>query len=354
MIPLTKPLALTVAVGLMVAGAARADTFNLRIGSGQPPLLPYVSVVKDHFVPEVTRRVAEETEHTVTFTEAYGGSVAKLPEVLEAIEIGLLDLGVLATIFEPSHMAVHNFGFAVPFGTSDQIIAGRIAKQLYEEFPVFTDAIAGKGQRLLALVASADYTMVTKEPWQTLEDLEGRKIMAGGANLAWVGPLGVTPVQGALPQAYNGLQTGVYDGSIMPLQPIHSFKLYEVAPYVAVMRFGSMPINMLTVNTRTWNRLPDDMQRIITEVAGAYEDRVNALNVARDREALELMAAAGATIFEPSETLRQDWAARLKDLPKSTAADLASRGIDATALFQRYIDLLEETGATAVSQFTVE
>ena len=80
---------------LMSAGSLQAETFKLRIGAGHPPVLPYTSQAKAFFVPEVIKRVKAQTGHDIVFTEAYGGSVAKLPEVLEATRSGLLDFGLI-------------------------------------------------------------------------------------------------------------------------------------------------------------------------------------------------------------------------------------------------------------------
>lgn len=63
--------ALGIASALALGLPAAADNFTLRIGSGHPsgPSV-CVNLVENVFVPEVTRRVAEETSHTVTFIQA--------------------------------------------------------------------------------------------------------------------------------------------------------------------------------------------------------------------------------------------------------------------------------------------
>jgi C4-dicarboxylate-binding protein DctP len=38
--------------------------------------------MSDFFAAEVKRRVAEETDHTVDFVEAYGGAIAGVDETL--------------------------------------------------------------------------------------------------------------------------------------------------------------------------------------------------------------------------------------------------------------------------------
>ncbi len=85
-----KIAAATLALGLAITGSsAVAQNIVLRIGAGHPlgPTV-YVDVVHDVFVPEVTRRVAEETDYTVTFVEAYGGTIAGVAETLEAVQTG--------------------------------------------------------------------------------------------------------------------------------------------------------------------------------------------------------------------------------------------------------------------------
>ena len=71
-----------------------AETFTLRVGSGHPagPTV-YATVIRDYFVPEIKRRVAEETEHELRVVEGYGGSIASVVETLEAVQIGILDIG---------------------------------------------------------------------------------------------------------------------------------------------------------------------------------------------------------------------------------------------------------------------
>lgn len=89
-----------VAAAIAMSQPASADNFTLRVGSGHPsgPSI-YVNLVENFFVPEVVRRVAEETEHTITFIEGYGGAIAGVADTLEAVETGLLDVGAYCFCF---------------------------------------------------------------------------------------------------------------------------------------------------------------------------------------------------------------------------------------------------------------
>ncbi|MHC4362931.1 MAG: C4-dicarboxylate TRAP transporter substrate-binding protein, partial [Planctomycetota bacterium] len=63
----------------------------------------------------------------------YGGTIAKLGGVLEAIEAGVLDMGLVAYPFEPAKLFLHNFSYHVPFGTPDPLQAQRVGARMHRE-----------------------------------------------------------------------------------------------------------------------------------------------------------------------------------------------------------------------------
>ena len=80
-----------------------ADNFNFRIGSGHPKgPAPYVTTMSEFFAVEVKARVEAQTDHSVNFIEAYGGSIAGVAETLESVQSGILDFGGYCICFEPS------------------------------------------------------------------------------------------------------------------------------------------------------------------------------------------------------------------------------------------------------------
>jgi TRAP-type C4-dicarboxylate transport system substrate-binding protein len=99
--------------------AASAETINLRIGAGHPATATWITTIREFFMPEFAERVKNETDHEIQWTEAWGGSVCKLGECLEAIEAGLLDMGDLQTPFDPSKLMAQNFSYFVPFGAGN-------------------------------------------------------------------------------------------------------------------------------------------------------------------------------------------------------------------------------------------
>ena len=86
-------------VASFATAASAQETIRLRIGSGHPTVTPYAGLMQTFFVPEVTKRVAARTKYKVEFVEAYGGSMVKVTETLEAVQSGTVDLVAFGKLF---------------------------------------------------------------------------------------------------------------------------------------------------------------------------------------------------------------------------------------------------------------
>jgi len=123
-------------VALAIQACSESKKITLRIGTGHPagPAV-YATEIRDYFVPEVRRRVAEETQYEINFVEGYGGSIAKVAETLEAVQDGILDIGAYCVCFEPAKLFLHNFSYFVPFGPQESVQAISVARTVYDKHP---------------------------------------------------------------------------------------------------------------------------------------------------------------------------------------------------------------------------
>ena len=109
----------TLALSVSVA-PAKAKTYKMTAAAGHPPIFLWVTLTRDFFIPEVDKRLAAAGgKDNIVWNQAYGGTIAKLGGVLEAVEEGIVDLGFVGTIFEAPKMPLHNVSYMTPFGTSD-------------------------------------------------------------------------------------------------------------------------------------------------------------------------------------------------------------------------------------------
>lgn len=348
---------LAVAASLGLAGAAQADhTITLRIGAGHPsgPTV-YVTDTAEFFVPEVKRRVSEETEHEIEFVEGYGGAIAGVAETLEAVQNGILDIGAYCFCFEPAKLFLHNFPYYAPFGPTDSAEAMAAVRKVYDQVPWLAEQFASQyGQELLGLHGWDNYHLGTTDPWETPADLQGVKIGGAGPNLPWLEFVGAIPVQSTLPEGYLSMETGVYNGWLMFPSAYLGYKFYEPAPYYTLIGFGAMPVNGLTINTRSMERLPEDVQQIVREVGRAYEDQAGAsLNAAQER-GLKGLEEAGANVTTLGEEARADWAQSLASFANTQAKDADGRGMPGSEVMNAYLTAVSEGGYDWPVEYTIE
>jgi len=341
---------------LAMAAPVAADTFTLRIGSGHPngPAI-YVTDTANFFVPEVVRRVAEETDHEIEFVEGYGGAIAGVAETLEAVQNGILDIGAYCMCFEPAKLFLHNFPYYAPFGPQDSDQAMEAVRSVYNDVPWLTEQFTAEyDQELIGLHGWDNYHVGTTDPWETVEDLQGVKIGGAGPNLPWLEFAGAIPVQSTLPEGYLSLQTGVYSGWLMFPSAYLGFKFHEPSPNYTLVGFGAMPVNALTMNSNSMARLPEEVQQIIREVGQAYEDQSGgSLNAAQQR-GLDGLAAAGTNVQTLSDEVRADWANSLTSFPQQQATEADGRGMPGSEVMNAYLAAVPTTGHDWPVEYVVE
>lgn len=335
------------ALAALPRSEASAEQFTLRVGSGHPAgATVYVTVLRDYLVPELRRRVAEETDHELRIIEGYGGSIASVAETLEAVQIGILDIGAYCTCFEPAKLFLHNFQYFAPFGPQDAQLAMRVARQVYDAYPWLSDHLEENyRQTVLAINGWDNYHLGSSVPWESVEDLRGVKVAGAGPNLPWLEFAGVIPVQSTLPDGYMSLQTGVYSGWVMFPSAYAAYKFHEPAPYYTMIGFGAMGgAVVVTMNTRSLSRLPAEVQQIVAEVGRGYE--VEAARVLDERQmaGLEMLEASGAEIRDLPAGVRVQWAQSLLDFPDRMAKDADSRGMPGSEVIAAYIEAVTQSG----------
>lgn len=339
-----------VTVSLLLAlclspGIASAKNFRLVIGAGHPvDAAVWITPMRDFLQVEVKKRVEAETEHKIEWVEAYGGSLAKLGEVLEAIQTGLMDIGDTHVPFDPSKLKAHNFGYFVPFGTPDAVLSAQAARKVFKDYPQLREYLEKQyNQVYLATGAVNCYNLVTTFPWDKVSDLKGHKIAAAGPNIPWVQAVGAVPVQSNLNEAYTSLQTGVYEGWVMFADATVSFKLHEAAKYFTVTGFGAIPNTMITINRDTWKSFPPKVKEIFLEVADQYHVVQTKAAQAKLEASYKAMRDAGCQVREMTWEEKVKWANSLPNIPKERAAEINQTGLPGEVIYA-YIENLKALG----------
>ncbi|MCE8009785.1 C4-dicarboxylate TRAP transporter substrate-binding protein [Aestuariivita sp.] len=334
--------------------AALADSYSVTIAAGHPPVFRWVKMISDVFVPTVTSQM-DAAGHSITFSEQYGGSLAKVGEELEAVEAGLAEIGTCQSLFDPAKLAVQNVTYYTPFTTSDLRKVSTIIDDLHANLPAMTQAYGENGVVYLgAPIVIDDYLLMTNFPVNSLDDLDGRKIAAPGAAINWLSGTGAVGVSGNLTTYYNELKTGVYDGVIVFASAALPGKLFEVAPYITKTGMGAQYAGSLCANADWYASLPDDAQTALKAGADAAQDWYVDQLEAAVTASLAAMADAGATIAEAPDSLREGWAMGMDNAARVWADQHDAQGKPASEVLSTYMNAMRDAGATPLRNWDIE
>jgi len=346
-------LAITVSAGFTGTITA-AETLDITVVAGHPPVFRWVKHIGQTFVPALEKAL-QESGTTVKWSQQYGGSLAKVGEELETVEEGLAEIGLVNTIFDPSKMAEQNVTFFTPFVSSDARLVGDLVNQMQFDNPSMTRAWSENG--LVYLGGSTpvdDYLLFTKFPVNSIADLKGKKIGAGGPSVNWVNGTGAVGVSGNLTTYYNELKTGVYDGVIIFATAALPGKLYEVAPYITRIGFGAQYPGGLAANKDWYDGQTSSVQAALKSAADSYRKAYLEDLEASVTKSLEIMVSKGATVSEASAEFKKEWTSGMDNIALEWAAKLDASGRDGTKVLKDYMDAMRAAGATPVRNWDQE
>ncbi len=338
-------LSLIAAAAVILPHVAAAESYRLTAGGPQSASLPWIGIIQTLVVPESNRRLAAAgSPHEIVWREAYGGSLYKWQNSLEAIEIGLTDIGWVGALWETSKMPLQNVTYYTPFVTDDLVLLLDLFNDLHESMPALADAWSVQNQVLLGASGVDTYHLMTAFPVTTIDDLEGRKILAPGPSATWLEGTGAVAVNGGLSTYYTQISTGVADGVLTILSGAYPYRIHEVAPYITLVGLGAQFNGGLAINKETWDRLPTDVQAVLAELGRDYSRTLGETVIARYDEALAAVQEEGATVVTLPDDEKRRWIAGLPDIAGRWVASAEQRGHPAGEVLRTYMEALRARG----------
>lgn len=323
----------------------KQETISLTVVDGYPTQSLWVREFIDYYIPEVDKRLAATGNHQIKWNQAWGGQIVKTRNVLPGIQKGLGDIGVVTTVFHQDKVPIQAIAYVTPFVTTDPELVARTVDQIAEKFPEMREAWEKYDQVYLTnMVVLDSYQLFSKEPINGLSDLEGLKINGAGTNLRYLQGLGSAGVAGSLVTYFQNINTGVVDAAMLWPEAAISFKMHEVAPYMLQADMGTVNSKAITVNKRAWNKLPAEVQQVLSETAIDYRDHVAKLAVSKGIESLRLYQGNGGKISVMSTEERDQWAKNMLNIAKEWADGLEEKGLPGHEILKFYMDTMRANG----------
>ncbi len=276
----------------MLAVPAVAETWDMPTPYGD-------SVFHTQNVMQFAEDVAEATDGELEITVHSAGSLFAHPEIKDSVRRGLAPIGEVLM----SRLANEDpiFGIdSIPFLAASYEDAGALCEA---SRPMVEEKLAEQGLTLLYAVPWPGQSLYTQDEVESTADLQGEAFRAYNTATERLAQLmGAVPTQietGDIPTAFS---TGRVDAMITsPSTGVSSQAWDFVSVYTDIQAW--LPKNMIIVNSRAFEALPDEVQTAVMEAAEAAETRGWEMSAAETEAQIATLEENGMTVTTPSETL---------------------------------------------------
>jgi TRAP-type C4-dicarboxylate transport system substrate-binding protein len=308
---------------------ATAET--LTYATWQPEASQDLHALSMHwFADELEKRTDGEHELRIF----WGGTLAGIAEIGDAVENGLADAGDLVVPYHPDQLPVNNaIGFFWPQPHSPRDLA-EMMKEFHETIPQFSEELSRFNMKLIGLRPLGYYGILCREPVRSMADFAGRRIRSYGVALpAAIQAIGGVPVSMSTVETYEALERGVLDCT--PIEPViaRGQKYDEVAKYFIDVPLGASWGQYIVLNTDVYDGLPDDLRETLDQLGEEYHTYF--------ADEQELLTAETMAVWEA----RDDF--EVITIPAEDFLSLTENDDNVKAARQQWIERAEALGVDA-------
>ena len=322
--------------GICASGSAWAGDgkVNIRFSTWH---VPAGADVKNLWIP-MLEEMKKRSDGRITYTMFAGGALGKGPEHFDIVKTGLSDMGYATLTWTPGRFPLSDV-LSVPIVCPAKWKGAEAGTAMYDRVlhQEFEDV------KVLHINNCVMAHIWTTKPVKNLEDLKGMKIRSpGGLQTKAIEALGATPIFMPLGEVYLSMETGVIDGVVTCPALVKAFKLFEVAKHGVPISFGCVAEGLF-VNKKFWDRVPEDLKPIITEVgrdaykiAGIFHEEWYAQIMEEFNSSLE--------IYELPDDEKARWNEKFKGMVGDWAEELEAKGLpakEALVAFKKELEKLE-------------
>ncbi len=288
-------------LALVAGGAAVAP---VRVDAQAKPIvwnLPHIAAPTYYHTVNYTafsNKVKEKSGGRMEIRFHAASSLYPGPELLSAVLDGRAEIGpVLASYL--TDVLLEMGPLELPFMTHNMQEHKKAAFQLR---PFYTEMLARKGLKLLAMTTWPSQQIFSTTPIRTVADWKGKKIRVYGAdssNLTRL--LGGAPVNIAFGEVYSALEKKTVDGAMTSATNAEPMKFFEVAKFLDYWYLAGAAQEWLVANQKAWDTLPKDLQQVVLDALKEtnFEEKEWGDAIAFDERVKKRLPELGMTVVEP-------------------------------------------------------
>ncbi|PCM46205.1 TRAP transporter substrate-binding protein [Marinobacter sp. ANT_B65] len=313
---------LTVAALTLAAGYAQATDWDMPTPYGD-------SNFHTVNISQFTDDVRDATNGELDITVHSSGSLIKHQEIKNSVRRGLVPIGELIM----SRLANEDPLFevdSVPYLASDYDQAWKLWQASRD---VLSKRLEGQRLKLLFAVPWPPQGIYTQFAVETGEELKGVKMRAYNKSSEQLAELlGALPTQVEVPDIPTAFGTGRVDAMITSPSTGANTRAWDYLTHFNHAQLW-LPKNMVVVNVKAFNSLPEETRKALEDAAEAAEKRGWEASKAETEAKIKIMQDNGIEVSEPSPQLVK----HLKEIGEAMTEEWLGRaGEDGQALLEAY------------------
>ncbi len=283
------------------------------------------------------QEVEKRSDGQIQITMFPGDTLTKAAQTYEAVVSGVADMGMSAFAYTRGRFPLME-ALDLPVGYPDGVTVTQIANDIYKKYT--PDELSDV--HVLYLHGHGPGILASKKPVNTPSDVAGLKVRATGLSAKIVTALNGTPLSMSQGDTYESLQKGVVDATFCPIETLKGWKQGEVIDYVVDTRSIGYTTTMFAVmNKAKWDALPEELQKVITEVSEEWIYKQGAAWDESDSQGRAYVEELGKTFISLSDADNQ----ALKDAMKPVYSEFTSaaeaKGLPGEAVLEDIFMMLE-------------
>jgi TRAP-type C4-dicarboxylate transport system substrate-binding protein len=318
-----------VAASLAVS-VARAETITVTNG------LAATHVVSAHGIDPWMACVKQGTKDAVSFNYFPGGQLVTVKNALDSLNKGLSQVAFVSASNEPDKIPLAGVAMLPNMGETATEMVTAWRKVLDTNGVLMAEMTANKIKPLLLNILPP-YQVMSTTPMDSLEKFKGKKIRAAGGALTFiVSSLGASAVEMPAGDMYLAMQRGTVDGTILAMSSVKSYNIQELAKAMSSNGSFGTSAQMFAMNLATWNKLPQDQQRVMDQCGRKVELDLARLLDEQDVQLKAEFAAKGVNVFKFSDAAKGPINEHLAGVAKDYVTRLKARGLPVQEALDSY------------------
>jgi len=328
--------AVFLAAFFITAGSLSAKTYNLTYSIFFPASHDQYKAAEAW-----AEAVEEKTDGRVNITMFPGGTLTKAKNCYDGVVDGISDIGMSCFAYTRGKFPVME-ACDLPVGYPDGKTASQAVNKYYEKMkPEELDDV-----KVLYIHAHGPGLLHTQKAVKNLEDLNKLKIRSTGFSAKVVESLGGIPVAMSQGATYESLKKGVVEGTFGPVEVLKGWRQAEVINYTTdTSNIGYTTTMYVVMNKDKFNRLPDDIKKIMTDLSRKWVAKHGKAWDESDKEGVKYSKSLGNEFIKLSEEQKKIWKEKISPVIDDYVSSAEEKGINGRKNVETLRDIIEKSGS---------